>query len=76
MQQKSFKVLPAMCKQQRDEIKQLIAAADEIGAAATSVSAQGGQGYERLFEARDRFRSMVMTMAEHYRVCVEEDQTS
>lgn len=53
----------------------MLAAADEIGAAATSVSAQGGQGYDKLVEARDNFRIKLMSFSEHYRIfeSVEEE---
>lgn len=71
---KTFKVLPHMCKQQRQEIDQLLGAADEIGAAATSVIAQGGHGYNLLLEARDKFRSTLNTMMSHTRICIEEDE--
>lgn len=70
---KSFKVLPHMCKQQADEIQQLISAADEIGAAATCVAALGGQGYERLLEARDQFRSILLDASKRYRIFIEEE---
>lgn len=68
MSQNSFKLKPHMCKQQKDELKQLLVAADEIGAAATSVSSQGGQGYEKLVEARDNFKKLLLSTAEHYRI--------
>lgn len=71
---KTFKVLPHMCKQQKKEINDLLDAADEIGAAATSVIAQGGQGYTLLLEARDRFRQTLVEMMEHTRICIEEEE--
>lgn len=49
-------------------------AADEIGAAATSVIAQGGHGYNLLLEARDRFKRVLMSSASHYRICVEDEE--
>lgn len=71
--EKTFKVLPHMCKQQTLEMKQLISAADEIGAAATSVGAQGGQGYENLLEARENFKSILEDVHSHYRIFIAED---
>ena len=43
------------------------------GAAATSVIAQGGHGYNLLLEAREKFKQTLMASASHYRICVEED---
>lgn len=71
---KTFKVLPHMCKQQKQEVSDLMTAADDIGAAATSVIAQGGHGYNLLLEARDKFRDMLLHVTQHYRICVEEDE--
>lgn len=71
---KTFKVLPHMCNQQKREIDELLNAADEIGAAATSVIAQGGMGYNLLLEARDRFKAQLFTMMDHTRICIEEDE--
>lgn len=71
---KTFKVLPHMCNQQKQEVTDLMNAADEIGAAATSVIAQGGHGYNLLLEARDKFRDMLFHVTQHYRICVEEDE--
>lgn len=70
---KSFKVLPHMCARQKEDFDALLYAADEIGAAATSVIAQGGQGYNLLLEARDRFRSILSSMTDNYRICIEEE---
>ena len=71
---KVFKVLPYMCFRQKQEIDELMNAADEIGAAATSVIAQGGHGYNLLLEARDKFRNLLLNMMEHTRVCLEEEE--
>lgn len=71
---KTFKFLPHMCKQQREEIESLLHAADDIGAAAVSVAANSGQGYNLLLEARDRFKEILMECASHYRICLEEDE--
>lgn len=71
---KSFKVLPHMCKQQKREIDELLSAADEIGAAATSVISQGGMGYSLLLESRDKFKNMLLSMMEHTRICIEEEE--
>lgn len=70
--EKSFRIMPHMCKQQQEEIQQLLTAADEIGAAATSVASQGGMGYEQLIRARDRFKTMLMNATTHYRIIQEE----
>lgn len=72
--EKTFKVLPHMCKQQRQEIDSLLYAADEIGAAATSVIAQGGHGYNLLLEARDKFKETLLEMMQHTRICIEEEE--
>ena len=71
---KSFRVLPHMCRRQKEDIDALLYAADEIGAAATSVIAQGGMGYNLLLEARDKFKSLLFQMMEHTRVCLEEEE--
>lgn len=72
---KSLKVLPHMCEQQRQEFDNLMYAADEIGAAATSVNSQGAHGYSLLIEARDKFRSTLQEFMQHVRICVEEEDT-
>jgi len=69
----SFTFLPYMCARQKHELEQLLAAADEIGAAATSVASQGGHGYAALCESREKFKTLLMSMAEHYRICIVED---
>lgn len=71
---KTFKLLPHMCKLQKQEIDNLLCAADEIGAAATSAIAQGGHGYNLLVEARDNFKNKLLGMMEHTRICLEEDE--
>lgn len=71
---KTIKVMPHMCNRQQEDIETLLFAADEIGAAATSVIAQGGMGYNLLLEARDRFKSTLLKMMEHTRVCLEEEE--
>lgn len=73
--EKTFRIMPHMCHQQQQDVQTILAAADDIGAAATSV-AQGGMGYSQLIEARDRFKEIVINMNGHYRVCVEEDVNS
>lgn len=70
--EKTFRIMPHMCHQQQQDVQTILAAADDIGAAATSV-AQGGMGYSQLIDARERFKEIVLCMNQHYRVCVEED---
>lgn len=70
---KTLRVLPYMCKQQKEEIQAIMNAADEIGQAATSVLAGSGMGYNQLIEARDRFKQILISASTHYRICVEEE---
>lgn len=70
---KTLRVLPHMCALQRKSIEDLLAAADDIGAAATSVVSSGGQGYSQLFHARDDFKALLMSVMQHTRMCIEED---
>lgn len=69
---KSFRIMPFMCKQQTEELHQLLAAADDIGAAATMVASQGGMGYEQLIQARDRFKTILLNVTSHSRIFQEE----
>lgn len=71
---KIFRVLPHMCRQQKEEIDAIMHAADDIGAAAVSVASNSGQGYNLLLEARDRFKQILLSSASHYRICIEEDE--
>lgn len=57
-----------MCKAQQEEIADLLQAADDIGAAATSSNAHG---YETLMAARAHFKSLLEAQHEHYRMCIE-----
>lgn len=70
--EKTFRVMPRMCSQQQQDVQTLLAAADDIGAAATSV-AQGGMGYSQLIQSRDTFKNTLDTLIKKYRICVEED---
>lgn len=71
---KVFKVLPHMCSAQRDFMDRVMVAADSIGAAASSISSNGSQGYESLLEARKRFKEELCEMMENSRVCIEEEE--
>jgi hypothetical protein len=73
MSNKTFRVMPYMCKKQKEDLEQLLAAADDIGAAATSFS-QGGQGYSQLIEARDKFKRTLMSLTTQYRIYQEEEE--
>lgn len=66
-------VFPHMCETQKHEIEELLQAADGIGAAATSVAARGGQGYDTLLEARSHFKNLLESQHKHYRVCIESE---
>lgn len=68
--EKTLVVLPYMCDQQRQEIDDLMNAADDIGAAATI---QGGHGYNLLLQARERFKEMLDETMGHTRICIEEE---
>jgi hypothetical protein len=71
---KAIRVLPHMCAMQRKDIECMLRAADEIGSAAATIVSRGGQGYDMLLEARDRFREQLLEMMDHTRVCIEEDE--
>ena len=63
--------MPSMCKQQKEEIAQLLVAADDIGSAAASTIR--GMGYEQLIQARERFKDMLTKFSSHYRIYEEDD---
>ena len=69
--EKSFRIMPFMCKQQKEEIDQILSAADDIGAAATSVA--HGMGYEQLIQARERFKTLLMNATSNYRIFKQEE---
>lgn len=73
MKEKMLRVMPHMCEQQIKDLADLIAAADEIGVAATSCTTQGGQGYTQLIDARNKFKDMLLETSERYRLFDEEE---
>lgn len=62
----SFHIMPLMCTQQKQEIEQLLAAADDIGAAASAT--HNGMGYEQLMKSREKFKDLLMEFSSHYRI--------
>ena len=74
--EKSFRIMPRMCKQQRDDINSILEAADEIAAAATSMSALGAQGYSAFVDARDSFRKMAIQLTSKYCLVIEDEETT
>lgn len=70
--QKSVRVMPYMCRQQEEDMKKILAGADDIAAAAVSVST-GALGYTHLIETREQFKELLKVIANNYRVCVEEE---
>lgn len=68
----SFTILPHMCPEQKELMRSLTEAADDIGAAATSMVTQGGQGYNALLAAQNHFHSLLLTIMQKTRICISE----
>jgi len=69
----SFKILPHMCFEQRTAMRELLDAADDIGAAASSMVTQGGQGYSSLIVAQNNFKDLLSKTMAKSRFCIQED---
>lgn len=67
MKDSVLKIYPALCEQQRKDLDTLLFAIDDFGAYALALPSQGHQGYSGFIEARDKLRSMIHDMSQHYR---------
>ena len=61
-------VKPSFCDEQTDDIQQMFDLADNMASAATSMTTNGSQGYQSFVEAREAFRSYVLSTARKYRI--------
>jgi len=66
----SFRILSHMCTEQKEAMRELLAAADNIGEAATCM--HSGQGYTALHEARTNFQTLLVSLMNNSRICIEE----
>lgn len=64
-------IKPLFCDEQSDDIQHIFDLADGMAAAATSITATGGQGYQSLVEAREEFQNYVISVSKKYRIIVE-----
>lgn len=67
-------IKPSFCDEQTDDIQEMFDLADNMASAATSMTANGSQGYQAFVEAREAFRTYVLSTARKYRI-VEMDYT-
>jgi len=67
-----FKIYPAMCKQQQDDLATMLTAIDDFGATALALSGNSVQGYSSFIEMRDQVRSLVHETSKNYRLVVKE----
>ena len=70
-----MKIYPHQCKQQQQDIEQILNSAEEVISMALSLSSQGSMGYPLFIQARDNFRQLVKQTSNKYRIVIEEDNT-